>query len=102
MKMIRSKAAPLAALSRDVRKLRQHILRRDRWRCQSCGAMEAVCPLLLFQPNCSCHSRDWFRATASKLQLASLTSILPGDFTCPAYDKFLPGKQKTSIVTHSV
>ena len=29
MKMIRSKAAPLAALSLDVRKLRQHILRRD-------------------------------------------------------------------------
>jgi ATP-dependent DNA helicase RecQ len=37
--MFRLKAAPLRLESIQYEKLRQQILRRDGWRCQSCGAM---------------------------------------------------------------
>jgi 5-methylcytosine-specific restriction endonuclease McrA len=37
--MILSKAAPLRLESLQYETLRQQILRRDGWRCQSCGAM---------------------------------------------------------------
>ena len=37
--MIRHKAAPLRLDALSYESLRQQILRRDDWRCQSCGAM---------------------------------------------------------------
>ena len=37
--MIRSKAAPVRLDTFSYENLRQQILRRDGWRCQSCGAM---------------------------------------------------------------
>ncbi len=37
--MIRPKAAPLRLDPLSYEKLRQQILRRDGWRCQSCGTM---------------------------------------------------------------
>jgi len=37
--MIRPKAAPLRLDLLSHESLRQQILRRDSWRCQSCGAM---------------------------------------------------------------
>jgi 5-methylcytosine-specific restriction endonuclease McrA len=37
--MIRSKATPLRLEPEPYDSLRQQILRRDGWRCQSCGAM---------------------------------------------------------------
>jgi 5-methylcytosine-specific restriction endonuclease McrA len=39
MKMIRPKAAPSRLDPFSYENLRQQILRRDDWRCQSCGAM---------------------------------------------------------------
>jgi 5-methylcytosine-specific restriction endonuclease McrA len=37
--MIRSKAAPLRLDPLSYESLRQQVLRRDGWRCQSCGTM---------------------------------------------------------------
>ena len=37
--MIRAKAAPLRLDLLSYESLRQQILRRDSWRCQSCGTM---------------------------------------------------------------
>jgi hypothetical protein len=37
--MIRPKAAPLRLDPLSYEHMRQQILRRDGWRCQSCGAM---------------------------------------------------------------
>jgi len=37
--MIRPRAAPARLDPVDYESLRQQILRRDNWRCQSCGAM---------------------------------------------------------------
>jgi 5-methylcytosine-specific restriction endonuclease McrA len=37
--MIRPKAAPLRLDPLSYKSLRQEILRRDGWRCQSCGTM---------------------------------------------------------------
>jgi 5-methylcytosine-specific restriction endonuclease McrA len=37
--MIRAKAARLRLDHLSYESLRQHILRRDGWRCQSCGSM---------------------------------------------------------------
>ena len=37
--MIRSKTDDLRLDSLSYESLRQQVLRRDRWRCQSCGAM---------------------------------------------------------------
>jgi 5-methylcytosine-specific restriction endonuclease McrA len=36
------KANPMRLTSRDYMKLRETILLRDRWRCQSCGAMSEL------------------------------------------------------------
>jgi 5-methylcytosine-specific restriction endonuclease McrA len=39
MKVIRPRAAPLRLDLSSYESLRQQILRRDGWRCQSCGTM---------------------------------------------------------------
>jgi 5-methylcytosine-specific restriction endonuclease McrA len=40
--MFHPKAAPLRLDSLQYENLRQQILRRDGWRCQSCGAMSSL------------------------------------------------------------
>jgi len=40
--MTRPKAAPSRLDRLSYESLRQHILRRDGWRCQSCGAMSSL------------------------------------------------------------
>ena len=39
MKQILPKEAPIRLEQQDYQKLREHILRRDGWRCQLCGSM---------------------------------------------------------------
>ena len=40
--MLRSKAAPSRLDPLSYESLRQQILRRDNWRCQSCGSMSSL------------------------------------------------------------
>jgi 5-methylcytosine-specific restriction endonuclease McrA len=42
LRMIRRKAAPSRLDPLSYESLRQQILRRDDWRCQSCGAMSCL------------------------------------------------------------
>ncbi len=39
MKQIQQKEAPIRLEQQDYQKLREHVLRRDGWRCQLCGSM---------------------------------------------------------------
>jgi len=55
MRMIRSKAAPSRLDPLSYESLRQQILRRDGWRCQSCGTMSN---LEVHHKQFRCHSGD--------------------------------------------
>jgi 5-methylcytosine-specific restriction endonuclease McrA len=55
MKMIRPKAAPPRLDPLSYESLRQQILRRDGWRCQSCGTMS----------NLEVHHREFRRHSGS-------------------------------------